>query len=82
MPSTKRLNSVFQYLYRLSYDTEKTVCKALKLVKMYEELGMSKDRVLIKIASTWEGIHAARTLESVHGIHCNLTLLFSFVQVT
>jgi len=65
----------------LSYDTDKTIQKALKLIKMYEEVGVSKDRILIKIASTWEGIHAARILESQHGIHCNLTLLFSFVQV-
>lgn len=48
---------------------------------MYEADGIHRDRVLIKIASTWEGIQAARVLESEHGIHCNLTLLFSFVQV-
>lgn len=47
---------------------------------MYEQLGIAKDRILIKIASTWEGIQAARTLEAEHGVHCNLTLLFSFVQ--
>lgn len=47
---------------------------------MYKSGGVDKDRILIKIASTWEGIQAARELESKHGIHCNLTLLFSFVQ--
>merc|ERR1711988_523356 len=48
--------------------------------KMYEEKGISKERVLIKLSSTWEGIKAAEELESKHGIHCNLTLLFSFAQ--
>lgn len=47
---------------------------------MYEKLGVSRDRILIKLASTWEGIEAARILESEHNIHCNLTLLFSFAQ--
>lgn len=47
---------------------------------MYEKLGVSRDRILIKLASTWEGIEAARILESEHHIHCNLTLLFSFAQ--
>lgn len=47
---------------------------------MYNELGISKDRILIKIASTWEGIEAAKILEEKHGVHCNLTLLFSLVQ--
>ncbi|CAN3372438.1 hypothetical protein DIURU_005066 [Diutina rugosa] len=65
---------------RLSFDKEKTIEKALHIIKLYEEQGISKDRVLIKVASTWEGIQAARELESKHGIHCNLTLLFSFVQ--
>ena len=57
------------------------VAKALKLIKMYSDLGVSKERVLIKLSSTWEGIKAAEELESKHGIHCNLTLLFSFAQV-
>lgn len=47
---------------------------------MYEKLGVSRDRILIKLASTWEGIEAARILESEHNVHCNLTLLFSFAQ--
>lgn len=65
---------------RLSFDKQASVEKALKLIKMYEELGISKDRILIKLASTWEGIQAAKELESKHGVHCNLTLLFSFCQ--
>lgn len=64
---------------KLSFDTEASVAKALKLVKMYEEAGIGKDRLYIKLASTWEGIQAARILEA-QGIKCNLTLLFSFAQ--
>lgn len=64
---------------RLSFNTEATVARARKLIKLYEENGISKDRVLIKIASTWEGIQAAKTLEQ-EGINCNLTLLFSMAQ--
>jgi len=64
---------------RLSYDTEKTVLKARKLIKMYNEAGVANDRILIKIASTWQGIRAAEILEK-EGINCNLTLLFSFAQ--
>jgi len=64
---------------RLSYDTEKTVLKARKLIKMYNEAGVTNDRILIKIASTWQGIRAAEILEK-EGINCNLTLLFSFAQ--
>ncbi|MFE8071513.1 transaldolase [Marinobacteraceae bacterium S3BR75-40.1] len=64
---------------RLSFDTEATIAKARKLIAMYNELGVDTERVLIKIASTWEGIQAARVLEK-EGIHCNLTLLFSFHQ--
>lgn len=64
---------------RLSFDTAATVNKAVQLIHLYEQLGVSKDRVLIKIASTWEGIKAAETLEK-QGIRCNLTLLFSFAQ--
>ena len=64
---------------RLSYDTEATVQKARKLIGLYELSGISKERVLIKIASTWEGIRAAERLER-EGIHCNLTLLFGFAQ--
>ncbi|KAI9184370.1 sedoheptulose-7-phosphate:D-glyceraldehyde-3- phosphate transaldolase [Blastocladiella emersonii ATCC 22665] len=65
---------------RLSFDKEATLAKARRLIALYEAAGVSKDRVLIKIASTWEGIQAARELEAVDGIHCNLTLLFSFAQ--
>jgi len=64
---------------RLSYDTKATLEKARYLIKMYEAAGMSKDRILIKIASTWEGIKAAEVLEK-EGIHCNLTLLFGTHQ--
>jgi transaldolase len=63
----------------LSFDTEGTVAKARKLIGMYKEAGIGRERVLIKIASTWEGIRAAERLER-EGIHCNLTLLFSFAQ--
>lgn len=65
---------------RLSFDKRATIDKALKIIKLYEQKGISKDRILIKIASTWEGIQAARELEAKHGIHVNLTLLFSFTQ--
>jgi transaldolase len=64
---------------RLSYDTEATVAKAHKLIGLYEQAGVGRERVLIKIASTWEGIRAAERLER-EGIHCNLTLLFGFTQ--
>ena len=63
----------------LSFDTPGTVAKARKLISLYEKKGVSRDRILIKIASTWEGIQAANELEE-EGIHCNLTLLFSFAQ--
>jgi len=65
---------------RLSFDTKATIAKALHLIKLYESVGIPKERVLIKIASTWEGIQAARELERDHQIHCNLTLLFGFGQ--
>lgn len=65
---------------RLSFDKEGSVKKALALMKLYEDNGISKDRVLIKLGSTWEGIKAAEILERDHGIHCNLTLLFSMAQ--
>ncbi len=64
---------------RLSYDTEATIAKGRRLIELYAEAGIGKDRVLIKVASTWEGMKAAEQLES-EGIHCNLTLLFSFAQ--
>lgn len=65
---------------RLSFDKQASINKALHIIDLYKSIGISKDRVLIKVASTWEGIQAARELESKHGIHCNLTLLFSDVQ--
>lgn len=64
---------------RLSFDTEATIAKAHQLIALYQAEGINKSRVLIKIASTWEGICAAEKLER-EGIHCNLTLLFSFSQ--
>ncbi|KAL1943977.1 hypothetical protein VTO73DRAFT_3795 [Trametes versicolor] len=65
---------------RLSFDKEATKAKAKELIALYESLGIKKERILIKIASTWEGIQAARELERDDGIHCNLTLLFGFGQ--
>jgi transaldolase len=64
---------------RLSYDTEKTIEQAHDIIAQYDKAGISRDRVLIKIASTWEGIKAAEKLET-EGIHCNLTLLFGLHQ--
>ena len=64
---------------RLSYDMEGSVAKARQLIKMYNDAGITNDRILIKLASTWEGIRAAEILEK-EGINCNLTLLFSFAQ--
>jgi transaldolase len=66
---------------RLSYDTDQSVARALRIIDMYEsEMGISRDRILIKLAGTWEGIQAARILEKEHGIQCNITLVFSFLQ--
>lgn len=81
---TKILNIVPGYVStevdaRLSFDTKATVAKARKIIKMYKAQGVKKDRILIKIASTWEGIQAARILQK-EGISCNLTLLFNFFQ--
>ena len=64
---------------RLSFDMEGSIERARRLVSMYEKAGVSRERVLIKLASTWEGIRAAEKLER-EGIHCNMTLLFSFAQ--
>jgi transaldolase len=64
---------------RLSFDTAATLARARRLIALYEAAGIGRDRVLIKIAATWEGIQAARALER-EGIHCNLTLLFAFCQ--
>ncbi|GKX50243.1 transaldolase [Budvicia aquatica] len=64
---------------RLSYDTEASIVKAKRLIKLYNDAGISNERILIKLASTWQGIRAAAELEK-EGINCNLTLLFSFAQ--
>ncbi len=64
---------------RLSFNREKSIEKARHLVALYQEMGIDKSRILIKLASTWEGIRAAEVLEK-GGIPCNLTLLFSFAQ--
>ncbi|KAK1585366.1 transaldolase [Colletotrichum navitas] len=65
---------------RFSFDTKASVDKALHIIDLYKEQGISKDRVLIKIASTWEGIKAAEILQRDHGINTNLTLMFSITQ--
>lgn len=64
---------------RLSFDTEATIARAQRLIALYQAAGVSRDRVLVKIAATWEGIRAAERLER-EGIRCNLTLLFGFAQ--
>lgn len=64
---------------RLSFDTEGSIRKANELIEMYVGLGINPNRILIKLASTWEGIQAAKILEK-QGIHCNMTLMFSFAQ--
>ncbi|KAJ5569088.1 Transaldolase [Penicillium hetheringtonii] len=65
---------------RFSFDTEASINKALHIIQLYEEVGISKDRVLVKVASTWEGTQAARILQSQHSINCNMTLMFSLTQ--
>ena len=64
---------------RLSFDTEKSIERAKRIIALYSEAGVRRERILIKLASTWEGIRAAQKLER-EGIHCNMTLLFSFAQ--
>jgi transaldolase len=64
---------------RLSFDTDATISQAEKLISLYDNASIAKDRVLIKVAATWEGIRAAEVLEQ-RGIHCNATLIFSFEQ--
>jgi transaldolase len=64
---------------RLSFDTAATLARAHRLIALYQAAGIGRERVLIKVAATWEGIQAARALER-EGIHCNLTLLFAFCQ--
>jgi len=65
---------------RFSFDTQASIDKALKIIDLYKQQGISKDRILIKVASTWEGIKAAEVLQRDHGINCNLTLMFSLPQ--
>ncbi|EEP78921.1 transaldolase [Uncinocarpus reesii 1704] len=65
---------------RYSFDTKASVDKALHIIELYKSVGVPKERVLIKIASTWEGIQAAHILQSQHGVNVNLTLMFSLVQ--
>ena len=64
---------------RLSFDEAKSIQKAKSLISLYEKHGVSRERILIKLATTWEGIRAAEKLEK-EGIHCNMTLLFSFAR--
>ena len=64
---------------RLSFDTEASIAKARRLISLYEQKNIKRERILVKLASTWQGIRAAERLER-EGIHCNLTLLFSFAQ--
>jgi len=64
---------------RLSFDVEGSIKKAREFIRLYEAAGISKDRILIKLSTTWEGVQAAKVLEQ-DGIHCNMTLLFSFAQ--
>lgn len=65
---------------KFSFDKQASIDKALHIIELYKEEGIDKSRVLIKLASTWEGIQAAHELQSKHGINCNLTLMFSLVQ--
>ncbi|WEW56010.1 sedoheptulose-7-phosphate:D-glyceraldehyde-3- phosphate transaldolase [Emydomyces testavorans] len=65
---------------RYSFDTKASVDKALHIIELYKSIGIPKERILIKIASTWEGIQAAHILQSQHGVNVNLTLMFSLVQ--
>jgi transaldolase len=65
---------------RFSFEREKQINKARHIIGLYDKHGISKERVLIKLSSTWEGIQAAKELEEKYGIHCNMTLIFSFAQ--
>ncbi|KAE8607273.1 hypothetical protein XENTR_v10011106 [Xenopus tropicalis] len=65
---------------RLSFDKDGMVKRAKRLIALYKEAGIDKERILIKLSSTWEGIQAGKILEEEYGIHCNMTLLFSFAQ--
>ncbi|KAM0800464.1 transaldolase [Usnea florida] len=65
---------------RFSFDVQGSIKKALHIIDLYKDIGIDKSRVLIKLASTWEGIKAAHVLQSEHGVNCNLTLMFSLPQ--
>lgn len=65
---------------RFSFDKEASIKKALHIIELYKSVGIDKSRILIKLASTWEGIQAAKELQSKHGVNCNLTLMFSLPQ--
>lgn len=65
---------------RLSFDKDEMIKRAKNFISLYQKQGIDKDRILIKLSSTWEGIEAARVLEQEYGIHCNMTLLFNFHQ--
>ena len=65
---------------RFSFDRETQINKAKHIIELYEKRGIAKERILIKLSSTWEGIQAAKELEEKYGIHCNMTLIFSFAQ--
>jgi len=65
---------------RYSFDTQASIKKALHIIDLYKSIGISKDRILIKVASTWEGIQAAKELQSKYDVNCNLTLMFSLPQ--
>lgn len=65
---------------KFSFDKQASITKALHIIDLYKSVGISKERILIKVASTWEGIQAARELQSKHGINTNLTLMFSLPQ--
>eukprot|EP00918_Siedleckia_nematoides_P072813 GHVU01158950.1.p1 GENE.GHVU01158950.1~~GHVU01158950.1.p1 ORF type:complete len:333 (+),score=69.66 GHVU01158950.1:90-1088(+) len=65
---------------RLSFDTDAMVARAKEIIRLYKEAGIDKNRILIKLSSTWEGIQAGKILEQQYGIHCNMTLLFAFCQ--
>ncbi|XP_075043942.1 transaldolase [Mixophyes fleayi] len=65
---------------RLSFDKDGMIKRAKRIIALYKEAGIDKDRILIKLSSTWEGIQAGKVLEEEYGIHCNMTLLFSFAQ--
>jgi transaldolase len=64
---------------RLSFDTQASIARARRIIALYEQAGVPRQRVLIKMATTWEGVQAARALKA-EGIHCNMTLLFAFCQ--